>query len=243
MRRYPGEVWILPPEAEQGGDFKARRHVLLTPCEDARDIGILAYASTQPTEARFGAPYLWVDPAATGYPNTGFSKPTYVYPSRLTPSASEDFLRMTGRLVDEMPHLRRLLRTALGFGTGTANNPGAAAGSWRGRVVELSATRREAIGYERAVVLTDPAYSRRRRYQIIVPIEDPREFEAGTGDVEISAGAWFQRMDPDLPGAILAVADVQSVFHVHDITRWRGVVVDEPSMNLLETALTLLFSL
>jgi hypothetical protein len=55
MRHEPGEVWLLPPAAEEGGDPKDRRHVLLTPCGDGKDVGSFAYTSTQTTEARFGA--------------------------------------------------------------------------------------------------------------------------------------------------------------------------------------------
>ncbi|HEX8244077.1 MAG TPA: hypothetical protein VF541_11290 [Longimicrobium sp.] len=243
MRRYPGEVWFLPPEAEEGGDSKASRHILLTPCDDSGDVGVFAYASTQRTEARFGAAWLRIDPTDSRHLPSGFSKPTYVYPGRLVPAASEDFLRMVGRLIDEMPELRRRLQAALGLGMGTVARADAAAGSWRGKVVELSATRRALTGYARAVVLTDPEYSAQNRYQIIVPLEDPREFEAAPGDLEIQGGEWIRMIDPHLPGVLLAVADVQSVFHPVDIAGWNGAVVDDASMDLLERALVRLFAL
>src|SRR4051794_8278634 len=121
MRHHPGEVWFLPPEAEEGGDPKGRRHVLLTPCEDEEDIGVFAYASTQQTEARFGAACLLVHPDGAGHARSGFTRPTWVYLSRLVPARSESLLRMTGRLIDELPELRLLLHEAFGIGSGIAS--------------------------------------------------------------------------------------------------------------------------
>jgi hypothetical protein len=241
MRRYPGEVWILPPEAAQGGDGKARRHVLLTPCDSSDDIGTLAYASTQFTEARFGAASVLIDPRESGV-SSGFAKPTYVYASRLAPAASRDFLRMTGHLTAEMPMLRRALVHALGFGTGTARG-GYAEGSWRGHVVRLASSRREHIGYDHGVIVTDPAYSNHLRYQLIIPVEDLSEYEATAGDVEITDGEWVRNLMPNSRGVLLAVADVQAVFHPTDIESDMGIVVDDLTMLQIEAALARLFLL
>ena len=137
MRHHPGEVWFLPPEAEEGGDPKGRRHVLLTPCEHSGGICILAYASTQSTEAHFDAGFLLVDPATSGSPRCGFTRPSYVYPSRLVPAVPENLLRMTGRLVEEMTQLRLVLREALGIGTGAARDEDSSScvGGWCGSAV------------------------------------------------------------------------------------------------------------
>jgi hypothetical protein len=189
-----------------------------------------------------GAACLRVDPAASPCTRTGFAKPTFVYPSRLVPAASEDFQRMTGRLIDEMPELRRRLQHAPGLGTGIAGQPGTE-GSWRGRVIEFARNRREKIGFERGVVLTEHLYSARKRYQIVVPIDDLHGFEAEPEDVEIPGADWFRHFDPSSPGVLVAIADVQSVFHPADIARWAGVVVDEPTVARMETALARLFAL
>jgi hypothetical protein len=242
MPHHPGEVWFLPPEAEEGGDPKGRRHVLLTPCEDVGDIGIFSYASTRSTEARFGAACLLVSPDPGPYAKTGFSRPTWVYLSRLVPARSESLLRMTGRLTDEMPRLRLLLRQALGLGTGTASGSGAD-GGWRGRLVRLSNSRSESIGYEYAVVITEGRYSKRQRYQIVVPVDDLREFEPGPGDVTVTAGDWFRAITPEVTAVLVAIPDVQSVFHLHDIEEWTGAVVDEETMVKVEAALVELFAL
>jgi hypothetical protein len=240
MRHHPGEVWFLPPESEEGGDPKGRRHVLLTPCDHSDDICVLAYASTQSTEARFGAGFLLVDPATSGSSRCGFTRPSYVYPSRLVPATSENLQRMTGRLVEEMTQLRLVLREALGIGTGAA--PDEESSSWRGRVVRLSRSRREAIGYGYAIVVTEPRYSSRQRYQTVVPIEDLREFEPGPGDVEVTRGDWFRSVSSET-GVLVAVPDVQSVFHSRDIDGWTGALVDDTTMERVDRALIELFDL
>jgi hypothetical protein len=243
MRHSPGEVWLLPPEAEEGGDPKDRRHVLLTTCDDVEDIGIFAYASTQPTEARYGAACVLVDPGASRHVRTGFARPSYVYLSRLVPAGSENLLRMTGRLIDEMPHLRLLLREALGVGKGIASEVESDTGNWRGRVVRLGRSRRESIGYGYAIVVTEPRYSGRQRYQIIVPVEDLREFEPYPGDITVTRGDWFSAIASELPGVLIAVPDIQSVFHPREIDRWTGAVVDDTTMAEIESALIELFEL
>jgi hypothetical protein len=243
MSHYPGEVWFLPPEAEEGGDPKGRRHVLLTKCEDVGDIGIFAYASTQPLEARFGAACLLVDPDAARHAHTGFTRPSYVYLSRLVPARSEYLLRMTGRLIDEMPYLRKLIKQALGVGTGTAPRNDGDVSNWRGRVVRLSGSRRDSIGYEYAIVVTEPRYSGFQRYQIIVPVDDLSEFEPGPGDVAVTRGDWMRVIASELSGVLIAVPDVQSVFHPREIEDWTGAVVDDTTMLEVERALMDLFEL
>jgi hypothetical protein len=243
MRHYPGEVWFLPPEAEEGGDSKGRRHVLLTTCDAVDDVGIFSYASTRATEARFGAACLFVDPAADPSASTGFTRPSYVYASRLIPARSESLVRMTGRLIDEMPFLRQLLRQALGLGTGTAGGNRPTAAGWRGRVVRLGRVRAESIGYCYAIIVTEPTYSNRERYQIVVPVEDLDEFESGPGDLEVTHGEWIRAIAAWPRGALVAIADVQSVFHPSDVQGWTGAVVDETTMALIEAALIELFGL
>jgi len=113
--RYPGEVWYLPPEERAEGDFKWRRHVLLTPCNEQGDLGTFAYATTAAVEVGFGGAGVLVDPYANAYSHTGFSTRTYVMPCRLIPVISEDMHRMVGRIIDEMPAIRNELRRAIGL--------------------------------------------------------------------------------------------------------------------------------
>jgi hypothetical protein len=172
MKRYPGQVWFLPPELEEGGDAKRRRHVLLTTC-DEDEAGAFSFASTQTTEAKFGAAFLLVDPC----------------------------------------------------------------------VVELSARRREAIGYSYGIILTEASYSSSRRYQIIVPMDDVRVFEPAPDDILVSGCGWFEQVDPQLETVLISVSDIQSVFHRQDIERWTGAVVDAGTLNEIEEALKKRFEL
>lgn len=241
MQKKPGEVWFLPPEADEGGDDKPRRHVLLTSFEEDEG-GILAYASTQLTEAAFGATYLPIDPALAANHRAGFTKLTRIYPSRLVPAAAEDFLRKTGEIRAELPRLRLLLQVALGIGTGTALD-GTPCASWRGMVVRLSLARRRSTGYEFGIVLTEHHYSARRRYQIIVPMENLAEFQSVDGDVVITDRLWCRTVSPAIAGAILVVGDIQSVFHPTDIESWTGATVEGSRLAELETAIMRMFAL
>jgi hypothetical protein len=240
MRRRPGEVWFLPPQGYEGGDDKPRRHVLLTSgAED--EGGVLAYASTKPTEAIHGAAVLAIDPATS--PRSGFSKPTHIYPARLVLAASEDFLRMTGRLEGELPELRSVLRAALGLGTGTAGSGDRARPSWRGKVVQFRPGTWDVIGYAFAVVLTEHQYSSRRRYQLVVPIESRAAVDPLDDDLVITARKWLRILDMQFTGAILAVSEIQSVFHRDEIEAWTGAVIDDGTLSEIEAALKRLFEL
>jgi hypothetical protein len=242
MSHEPGEVWLLPPAAEEGGDPKVRRHVLLTSRADSGGVGTLAYASTSVTEARFGAAHLFVDPAVSRSPRLGFARPSYVYPSRLSLAYTADLLRITGRITDEMPLLWMALRQALGM-AGAGTRAPLAAPNWRGRVIRLTSGVSASIGCEHGIVVTEPAYSSRERYQIIVPVVDSGEFEPEPGDVEITEGDWLRAVAPSARGLVAAVPDAQSVFHPLEIDGWTGATGDDGTMRRIDEALVRLFGL
>jgi hypothetical protein len=244
--QHPGEVWFLPPDARDGGDPKTRRHVLLTPCTDETEIATFAYASTQGTEAAFGAANVLLDPFATSYGSsgrTGFRHPTYIYPSRLVPAARADLTRFAGRIIDEMGTIRGRLHDALGIRTGTSTGRGAAAGSWRGRVVRFADAFARELGCSYGVIVTEPAYSNAQRYQAIVPVLDPEEFEPDHHDLVVTEQPWIGMADPRLNGVWLAADMVQSVFHPLEIRAWTDATVDEATMAELDTYLLHLFGL
>jgi hypothetical protein len=60
---YAGEVYLLPPDAREEGDPKPRRHLLLSTQKAPGDILVFAFASTEATEASFGAAYFLLDPS------------------------------------------------------------------------------------------------------------------------------------------------------------------------------------
>ena len=242
MKRYPGQVWFLPPEFEDGGDSKRRPHLLLTTCEEDEN-GVFAYASTSRTEARFGAASLVVDPTTSPGAHTGLNRPTHIYASRLAPVAPHDFGHLAGRLIELMPQVRALLAAALGLGTGTTAGTGAAAASWRGRIVLFSTRVSDSLGYRYGIIITEANYSRTRRYQIVIPMDDPTFFAPEADDLVRTDFPWISAVDPELTEVLIGVADVRSVFHPVDIDRWTGAVVDDGTLGEIEAALKRLFEL
>lgn len=239
--RYPGEVWYLPPEARSEGDPKGRRHVLLTACADTDDFGVFAYASTSAIEAAFGGASFLLDPYARAYHHTGFVRPTYITPCRLVTAPSEDMVRMTGRIIDEMADIRRVLHHALGVGTGTAAS-GSALGSFRGLVAELSEPLAREMDCRFALIVTEPGYSLARRYQLIVPLLDGRDYEQETGDVLVGGVSWLNAVQ-GMPEAIIPVKLIQSAFHPSDLARVLPVCVDQGTISEIDHALLQLFGL
>jgi hypothetical protein len=92
-------------------------------------------------------------------------------------------------------------------------------------------------------VVTANGYSRRERYQIIVPVASIGELEPEPGDLIVDSGEWLQSISPGASELLVAIADVQSVFHSHDIDSWTGAVVDGEAMDSIEHALAELFGL
>lgn len=241
--RYPGEVWFLPPDAAEGGDAKERRHVLLTSCTNHDDDGILAYASTQATEAAFGAASLLLDPGRTHHGRagrTGFDLPTYIYPSRLVGASANEMRHMVGRLVDELAELRVLLRKALGIGTGTSMT---ARSSWRGRIVRFSEAIRREMDCSYGLVITEPVYSSRQRYQLVVPVLDMREFDSAGMDVVVEGKEWLPLVFGDAQAVAFAVEMIQTVFHPTEIGVHPPTVVDGDTVSRIEARLLEMFDL
>jgi len=239
--RFPGEVWYLPPESREEGDRKGRRHLLLTACRDHADIGVLSYASTSAIEAAFGGGSFLLDPHAGAYRHTGFDRPTCITPCRLVSALSHDMVRMTGRVIDQMPHIRRVLHHALGLGTGTADS-GRAFGSFRGRVAVLSDSLAREMDCRFAVIITEPGYSLAERYQLILPILSDEEYESEDGDVLVGHADWLDQVRLGA-GAILPTRLIQSAFHPSDLARVLPVCVDEATIGRIDRALIELFGL
>ncbi len=240
---YAGEVYLLPPDAREEGDPKARRHLLLSTQKSPGDILVFAFASTQATEASFGAAHFLLDPFATTYHQTGFAEATYIYPSRLVSVEEEDLVRFMGRVLDEMPAIRDLLRVALGLRTGTGRATGKAAGSWRGAVVRLAPAIAAEGGYTYGLVVTEPQYCRRFRFQSIVPLIDASDIEPEPGEVHVTGAPWSADVGEGLGSAILSVPMITSVFHPREIVGMPMTFVDESTMSEVDAALIHLFDL
>lgn len=189
----PGEIFILPRDDYQRGDPKSRAHVALSLEAPSTDLVTLAFCSTEETEAALGAPHVVLSPRAPTFGVTGLSELTYVYPSRLV---TEEYARIgdpIGRVLDEMPMLRNVLRHALGLGTGTAIT-GQATGTLRGQVLLLGPSLAQELGTRHALVVANPRYSRSRRFLNIVPLYAYEDYEPAASDFVFPRSDWTSRV-------------------------------------------------
>lgn len=240
-----GEVYYLPPLEGEGGQVEGkgdRPFVLLG--ESAADgVATLAYCSTRETESRHGAASVWIDPAAAGNAGCGFSRPSYVYLSRLTSYVTATLGRPAGRIVSQLPDLRRELGIALGFGTGVCTQKDLPRGNLRGSVILLTKEFAAMTGYPHAVIVTEPVPSRERRQQTIVPLLSPGEFEESAHDVMVRDEPWISEAVPGQRAALLAPALVTTVFEPDFLDVYTGAAVDPVTMERIEAALRLHFDL
>jgi len=245
------ETFDLPPEGTLGGDTKGSRpHVLLRGCAPGDAVANLAYASTKGDEARRKPrpAVVCVDRDETGYAGTGLTQKTWVYLSRLVISHPSDLKGPRGALDSEWEEIRSKLFASFGIGTGTAAH-GTAAGSWRGCIVRLTpAFRDELQGAEHALVVTEPAYSRRRGYQHLVPIYHGAD-SFGEEDDLVAQGRWVSQIAPGSASAFLAIPAVFSGCetgrpripgHMAQLT---AAVVDQQTMERVDSALVSWFGL
>jgi hypothetical protein len=245
------ETHNLLAEGAPGGDTKhGRPHVLLRDCAVDGVVANLAYASTKGDEARRDPrpAFVCVDRGAAAYAGTGLREKTWVYLSRLITTDPADLTRPRGELREEWPDIRRQLFASFGIGTGTTRD-GAAVGSLRGCVVRLTpAIRDELDGAGYALVVTEPAYSRRRRYQHLVPIYLGVEAFGEEDDLEVQ-GNWVKGLSPGSASAFLAIPAVfsgcetgrpRTPGHFAQLT---AIVVDRTTIEQVESALVSWFGL
>jgi hypothetical protein len=240
--RYAGEVYVLPPDEAEDGDEKYRRHVLLNDCGDGDDaICTFAYASTQYTEALYGAANHLVNPVQGAYQKTGFVRPTYVYPSRLIVCEGDHVTEggRTGRLIDDFVQVREQLRYALGIGTGTGEGSGPAYGSYRGMIAVPTPAVRESCGWDWGVVVTEGLYSKQRRFQTVVPLVDA-QWQELQGVVAIDK-PWLTNLG--LHDALAFVPLVASFFESGELAEILPLTIDEGTMEEIDFALKLRFAL
>lgn len=213
-----------------------RRHVLVARAGEPH-AAIFAYASTKSREARIGAAFVHVDPQAvisSRRREIGFREQTYVYLARLVLAAPEDMLRLVGSLDEELAALKAQLFRALGIASGLDRL------GWRGRIVHLRADYADYLGSSHAVIVTDPDYSRERRYQIVVPIFAEDEYDPEEWDVKVELAFPIGTRGRN---ALLSAPYLDTVFHPRDIEGWTGDTVDDETMERLDAALTKRFAL
>jgi hypothetical protein len=91
----------------------------------------------------------------------------FVTPVRLVFADARDLPHSIASYTASVGAVQRVTAAALGFGTGAAG-PGDA--SARGRLAMLSQDVADAFGFKYALILTQHAYSRQRRWQLVVPV-------------------------------------------------------------------------
>jgi len=241
----PGDVFYLPAEeGERLDPMKGDRpHVLLSANADRTGFATLAYGSTKPTEAAWGAAHIRVDPLQEGTRATGLSRPTFVYPSRLVTMDVADLPRRAGGLSRPLPLLRRMLVSALGLGTGVTAEPDRRGANRRGRVVKLKELFAARAGYSEGMVITDPAYSRTSRHQIVVPILAFAEFEPHPLDVVVENPGWVDPAADGSAAVLLAVPLVASVYEHEAVDGYLDRVVDAVTLRRLEESLRVHFAI
>lgn len=234
--RYPGEVYLLPPESREDGDTKWRRHLLLTEHTVDSGAGSLAFCSTQSTEAEYGASYHLVDPAKGTYRGTGFVSPTYIYASRIACSPVSELRDAKGRLIDAMVDVKKALRSALGIGSGTALQ-GVAAGSYRGQLVVLTRALAKELETPIGLIVTEPRYGNQRRYQLIIPVYSADEIEPAEWDVVASCSTSMAQYFTSKSGCFFAAAFVSAIYQPTEIQTVLGEVVGADLMAEIDGAL------
>ncbi len=240
----PGDVYFLPPRAGEAVDpTKGHRpHLALSTWEPEPVVLTLAYGSTKSTEAAAGAAFVLIDPLRAASRHTGISAPTYFYPSRLVSVLPEDLPRPRGRVVRELPAVRDALQMALGLGCGVTAESNVRGSNRRGRLVRFTEKLTGLTGFGHAIVVTEPAYSRRGRQQTLVPVFPEADFEMVDLDFVAPASGWTRHLRGRRESVIVSPSMIFTVFEPDWIERYAGIV-DPITMNRLDEALRLHFGL
>lgn len=240
----PGQIYYLPPEIREGPRKGHRPHLVLSLCTPESDTATFAYGSTRSTDAVRGAAHVLVNPYATRYRGTGLSLPTYFYPSRLLSFGLEDLPEPSGRIIDELPEIRRQLRIALGLGQGVTAEPSYRGANRRGRIAEYVRQAAEELGTTHGLVITERNYSRACLQQTTIPILDAAEYDARAGDVVIHrTGSRWPAEFAHTEALILAVPMITSIYEPDSLARYSPDVISEQTMHDIDAALERHFGL
>jgi hypothetical protein len=240
----PGQVYYLPPELREGPGKGDRPHLVLSLCAPGAETSTFAYGSTKATDALRGAAHVLVDPYATRCGGTGLSRPTYFYPSRLLTFAVDDLPEPAGRIVDELPAMRKQLKRALGLGQGVTREANGRGANRRGRIAEYTRGISRDLGATHCLVVTEARYSRSALQQTTVPLLNAMEYDATPGDVLVqSTSGWQGRFAFQLHPVLLAVPLITTVHERDSLARYTRTIVSEATMRDVEAALMLHFGL
>ena len=239
---HPGDIVWLPPNASWLNAEKSRPFAVAQAHPDFA-AATLAFGSTRETEKVFGAAWCRVTPSGTGINRNGLGAPTLFYPGALLRLEKEDVPVRSGRIDPSRSGLRRALRAALGIGAGPCAASRNVSDSRRGRIVRVGVQVAEELGTSWAIILTEPAYSRAARYQVIVPVRRGDGFRAGASVLRVSGRDWLRVLDPALQTGLIVIPLTQSVWHRDDIAAETESVVDAVTLAEIDERLCAFFSL
>jgi hypothetical protein len=236
----PGHLFWMPAGATWLNLDKPRPFALAAQSGEA---ATLIYGSTQETEKSAGAACVEVAPVRDGLNRNALRTRTCFYPGTLLPVLLQRLPAPSGFLGRSLHELRVALRFALGIGRGSCLGPYAPAGSCRGRLIYLSAALARGLGASAAIVLTEPAYSAQRNYQIILPVFTAFNREIDRFDLLISARDRLQGFPGVADRVLLPIPITQSVWHEDDIEGETEYVLDDGSLAEIDRRLCDYFSL
>jgi len=209
--------------------------VVLTPSRRETETSVLAYATTSPVEVGRGAAAHLLDPVRGPDRYSGFIQPTYIAAYRLVPALGWQMREKVGTVVAAMPAVRKQLRRAIGLGNSSS---GGVTGSLRGFIAELASDVAEECGARWAVIVTEPAYSRVRRYQLVLPLLNASEYEEEAADVRVAGKGWIRHLSGEWGVFLLSPKYIQTAFHERELDRVLPLVIDHDTVERIEHALT-----
>lgn len=255
----PGEVYYLPPEEGSHDKDDPRPHVVISPAGQNDVLVTVAYISTRRLQAeRFGAPHVYVDGAGPLFSLTGLNRSSYIYPSRLAVCYAEDLPECAGKIIDELsPLLDEVVPAAVGLARGVSaprtrgrGRRGRGRGpARRGQIALFSRKYRQVIDTAFGLVVTEPAYSRQRQVQNIVPIFDAQKYDEVPPAFAVrppsggtrSAHAWMHQLGK-IRAPLFMVQLVQSAYEGSrteepEIVGYLPQAVDDATMQRVDEAL------
>jgi hypothetical protein len=173
----------------------------------------------------------------------GLSATTQFYPGILLRKDVGALPPPAGTLGRSTDSLKTCLRRALGIDQGSCLDPGAPAGSRRGRIVELRTMLARDVRARFAVLLTEAEYSRRKNYQIILPLIPGDAKSAGESVLRISGREWMSVYRSRPASVLMPIFAVQSAWYSAAVFRETSSVMDGRTLTEIDRRLCEFFAL
>ena len=236
-----GHIFLLPEGATWLNHDKPRPFALASTCCPLQ-LGSMVYGSTRETERRWNTVCVEVRPNPAGVNANGLRERTFFYPGVIFPVDHAQLPAHLGFLGKSLREFRAALRRALGIGTGTCLGPGAPPRSRRGRIVLLTEDLTRDLRTPLAVLLTEHAYSRERRYHLLLPILRGESLRSLEGGVLATIKEWMKAFPQPTTTAVLPTQLLQSGWYEDDIAEETTYVIDEATLDAIESDLCVRFA-